>query len=534
MLKRLLIMAAIALASLTMWLYLVGTVHAGISNGNLFYVNGTTVYPIDPTWTLGGLSAPIPGLMATNVTSTNLIFTNATGSRLLLGQPNTFVPAQFYTRWLDTKTTPGIDGLNAILETDMVHATGSTTAAQINNIQYILTDQYGGDNVNHTGTISDMAGITLLNQPNSQWEYVRDIDGGVFQSGGIVNGNTMGLRGQNSLFGGTSTQAIATQAELYAVDGHLLDGRALNAYVEVDGGKQDSVAGLYVPAYAGTGSANLKKAYGGYFEAPGMGQYERTIYSASGSNAFIGPTMFGSSAAPAATVDVAGGFHALYHNTGTPTQDVAAFDIDMRAQASASNVYDNIGARYFVSTDASTTAAEIGQMTGIQGVVYHAATGTKVDSIIGGTWGADAAGPAGSVLGFNNVAGTLPTGSADTLTGFRNLITLLGKATTTIGYYSPAWTATVAPQTATQMYLEGPGIGTTQWTLYAKNGNNAFGGKSNFGGLGSPSSTITVTDGDVEVTSSTRGIILHSPSGACYRTTVSDAGALQTALISCP
>jgi hypothetical protein len=43
-----------------------------------------------------------------------------------------------------------------------------------------------------------------------------------------------------------------------------------------------------------------------------------------------------------------------------------------------------------------------------------------------------------------------------------------------------------------------------------------------------------VTNGDVIVSSPGKGVILTSPSGNCFRLTVSDAGALSTTAITCP
>ena len=48
-------------------------------------------------------------------------------------------------------------------------------------------------------------------------------------------------------------------------------------------------------------------------------------------------------------------------------------------------------------------------------------------------------------------------------------------------------------------------------------------------GTTSPASKLTVTGGDIEVTDSTKGIILKSPNGTRYRFTVSDIGILSAA-----
>jgi len=45
---------------------------------------------------------------------------------------------------------------------------------------------------------------------------------------------------------------------------------------------------------------------------------------------------------------------------------------------------------------------------------------------------------------------------------------------------------------------------------------------------------VEIKDGDIYVDNSTKGIILKSPNGTCYRVTVSDGGALTTSSVSCP
>jgi hypothetical protein len=47
-------------------------------------------------------------------------------------------------------------------------------------------------------------------------------------------------------------------------------------------------------------------------------------------------------------------------------------------------------------------------------------------------------------------------------------------------------------------------------------------------GTTSPSSKLTVANGDVELTDSTKGVILKSPLGTRFRITVGDDGALTT------
>ncbi|WP_428659415.1 hypothetical protein [Runella sp.] len=53
-------------------------------------------------------------------------------------------------------------------------------------------------------------------------------------------------------------------------------------------------------------------------------------------------------------------------------------------------------------------------------------------------------------------------------------------------------------------------------------------------GVRNPKSKLQVTDGDVYVDNPSRGIILKSPSGFCWRVTVDDAGNLIRTQINCP
>ena len=53
-------------------------------------------------------------------------------------------------------------------------------------------------------------------------------------------------------------------------------------------------------------------------------------------------------------------------------------------------------------------------------------------------------------------------------------------------------------------------------------------------GTNSPKAKLEITDGDVYVTDTSKGIILTSPGGNCYRITVADDGSLVTTSITCP
>ena len=50
----------------------------------------------------------------------------------------------------------------------------------------------------------------------------------------------------------------------------------------------------------------------------------------------------------------------------------------------------------------------------------------------------------------------------------------------------------------------------------------------------SPASRLTITDGDIYITDNTRGIILTSPNGSCFKITVENDGSLTTTPVACP
>jgi hypothetical protein len=67
-------------------------------------------------------------------------------------------------------------------------------------------------------------------------------------------------------------------------------------------------------------------------------------------------------------------------------------------------------------------------------------------------------------------------------------------------------------------------------TVFITGNGNSFINSGNVGiGTTSPASKLTVTGGDIEVTDSTKGIILKSPNGTRYRVTISDLGVLSAA-----
>lgn len=64
--------------------------------------------------------------------------------------------------------------------------------------------------------------------------------------------------------------------------------------------------------------------------------------------------------------------------------------------------------------------------------------------------------------------------------------------------------------------------------------NTIFFSSSNVGVGVTPNAKFQVTSGDVYVDTTTKGVILRSPDGTCYRVTVANGGALSTASLTCP
>jgi len=53
-------------------------------------------------------------------------------------------------------------------------------------------------------------------------------------------------------------------------------------------------------------------------------------------------------------------------------------------------------------------------------------------------------------------------------------------------------------------------------------------------GNSSPNSKLQVSDGDIYIEDINQGVIMKSPNGTCWRMTILDSGAVNTAMISCP
>ncbi len=53
-------------------------------------------------------------------------------------------------------------------------------------------------------------------------------------------------------------------------------------------------------------------------------------------------------------------------------------------------------------------------------------------------------------------------------------------------------------------------------------------------GIGTPASKLEIADGDLYLSTIATGVIQKSPSGDCWRLTVSDLGVITAAPITCP
>ena len=76
-------------------------------------------------------------------------------------------------------------------------------------------------------------------------------------------------------------------------------------------------------------------------------------------------------------------------------------------------------------------------------------------------------------------------------------------------------------------FSDGVAVGVKHNGLIVTGGNVGF-------GTSSPGAKLQVTGGDVYVNTVGNGLILRSPNGSCFRLTVTDAGALTTASVTCP
>lgn len=72
-------------------------------------------------------------------------------------------------------------------------------------------------------------------------------------------------------------------------------------------------------------------------------------------------------------------------------------------------------------------------------------------------------------------------------------------------------------------------------TVVSRSNSVILGNNANVGvGTSAPAAKLQVDGGDLYIGTAAQGVILKSPAGTCYRITVSNAGVLSTALVTCP
>lgn len=207
-------------------------------------------------------------------------------------------------------------------------------------------------------------------------------------------------------------------------------------------------------------------------------------------------------------------------------------------------------ARYVTSTDDG-----VAHMSAQEGLWLDVATSTDASYVGANGYIINVSGHNIStpIIGRSGVVGLQGTSGTASGLGLEGTVTVGQESDTSAGvagavsaydghakFLSALWAEPAGISGGTQddiagLRVDAPGAGSgNRWTIYAGDGNSVIGGKLNVGAMSAPSSALTVTDGDVFVTTSTRGIILTSPDGSCYHYTAANGGALVTNPIACP
>ena len=122
------------------------------------------------------------------------------------------------------------------------------------------------------------------------------------------------------------------------------------------------------------------------------------------------------------------------------------------------------------------------------------------------------------------------------LAGGSSNVTTLSHVSPTYSIYSGFGDFGQLRSTGSGLVLQAPGSsgiikfqtgGITERMRVASNGNVGIGTEN-------PTTKLEVTNGDVYVNDATKGIILKSPNGNCWRVTIDNTGTMIRTAITCP
>ncbi len=144
-----------------------------------------------------------------------------------------------------------------------------------------------------------------------------------------------------------------------------------------------------------------------------------------------------------------------------------------------------------------------------------------------------AMGAAGFASGTSSVAlGNYTSATASNSVALGNNTMARSTSEIALGSYNTTYTpgSTTSWNSTDRILVVGNGQSSSTRSdalVILKNGNAGF-------GTATPASKLTVTNGDVYITDSTKGVIMKSPDGTCFRMTVSNVGAAVFTPITCP
>lgn len=159
----------------------------------------------------------------------------------------------------------------------------------------------------------------------------------------------------------------------------------------------------------------------------------------------------------------------------------------------------------------STGKVGIGDAPSTGAHVLNVGGGLKVGTS-GGEWFSIAAG----TVAFNSQGGTCNIGAGSATFGARINIAPISDSTPLLSMRGSA--------TQDILRISSPAAITGNYVIVKADGKIGIGATT-------PSSKLTITGGDVEVTDAAKGIILKSPNGTRFRVTVNDSGALSATAV---